>query len=157
MAQVILAKRVNAPLSRVWASWNDFGNIDRFNPNLVDSRLLTDESKPTRVGTRRQCDLIDNKNWIREEIINYQPMQSLTVAVYDGTVPVKSMIVKFEFEEISALRTRIRLTADFQPRFGVLGQLMASLMKKQFARMLGAMLDGNAAYVEAAEPLSAAA
>ena len=157
MAQVILSRRVNASMTEVWASWNDFGNIYKFNPNVSDSRLLTDESTPTRVGTRRQCDLTDNKNWIREEIIGHQPTQSLTIAVYESTVPVKSMIVKFEFEEISEHRTRVRLTADFEPKFGVLGQLMVPLMKKQFARMLGAMLDGNAAYIERDESLSAAA
>jgi hypothetical protein len=157
MAQVILARRIDTALADVWASWNDFGNIFKFNPNLADSRLITDTSKPTRVGTRRQCDLSDGKNWVREEIIDYRPMQRMTIAVYESTVPVKSMLVKLEFEEISALRTRVRLTADFEPKFGVLGRLMIPLMKKEFEKLLGAMLDGNAEYLQHQSPMSAAA
>ena len=157
MAQVILAKRVDAALEDVWASWNDFGNIDRFNPSVSSSRLLTDVSKPTRVGTRRQCDLSDNKNWVREEIIDYRPLEIMTVAIYDSTVPIRSMVAKFEFEKISDTRTRVRVTADFEPKFGVFGKMMVPMMKKQFSKLFGEMLDGNAEYVERDRSISKAA
>jgi uncharacterized protein YndB with AHSA1/START domain len=157
MATVIVSKRINAPVEAVWESWNDFGGIDKFNPMLKKSFLLTDENKPTRVGTRRQCDLNDNKNWLREEIIDYQPNKLLKIDIYDSSMPVKSMQATIDFEKISDDRTRVRFTSEFQPGMGVLGKLMVPLMKRQFAPMLQAMLDGNAAYVECQQNVPKAA
>jgi uncharacterized membrane protein len=47
---------VNAPIDQVWASWDKFGDIQDFNPNLNSSKLLTG-SISTGVGAKRQCDL----------------------------------------------------------------------------------------------------
>lgn len=157
MAQLILAKRVNASIEDVWASWDDFGNIARFSPSLSASYLLTDKDESTQLGSGRQCDFADGKNWVREKVIGYEPLKRLKVDVYDGTVPLKSMVATFDFEEISAQRTRVRMTVDFEPKHGVLGKLMIPLMKKQFGKLLGQLLDANAAYVERGELVQEAA
>ena len=157
MAKLILSRRVNATIEDVWNSWNDFGNIYKYNPGLRASRLLGDPDVPTRVGTRRQCDMADGRNWIREEIVDYRPGELIRLDVYDGTVPLKSMIVDIEFEEISELRTRVRFTAEFEPKFGIVGKLMAPLMKRQFEPMLQALLDANADYVENGKEVAIAA
>lgn len=148
MAKVIVSKRVNAPLQDVWNSWDDFGGIYKFNQSVTHSRLLNNDSVATRVGTRRQCDLSDGKNWVQEEIIDLQPNRSMKIDVYDGTLPLKSMVATVEVERISSERTRVRFTADFEPKFGLLGKLMVPLMKRQFRSMLQSLLDGNALYVE---------
>jgi uncharacterized membrane protein len=148
MAKVIVSKRVDASIAEVWASWDDYGNIDRFNPSITRSYLVTDDTQPTRVGSKRHCDLADGKNWLREEVIAYEPKQSLKIDIYDGSMPLNSAVATFEFESIAPERTRVRMTMEFEPKFGVLGRLMEPLMKRQFAPMLQAMLDGNAAYVE---------
>ncbi len=67
------------------------------------------------------------------------------------------MVATFDFEEISARRTRVRMTVDFEPKHGVLGKLMVPLMKKQFGKLLGQLLDENAAYVERGELVRQAA
>jgi ribosome-associated toxin RatA of RatAB toxin-antitoxin module len=157
MATVIVSKRVNAPVEAVWESWNDFAGIDKFHPLLKKSYLLTDESKPTRVGARRQCDLSDNKNWLREEIIDHQPNKLLKIDIYESSMPVKSMQATIEFEKISEERTRVRFSSEFQPGMGILGKLMVPMMKRQFAPMLQALLDGNAAYVERQQTVAEAA
>ena len=157
MAQLVLAKRINASIEDVWASWDDFGNIARFSAGIAGSRLLTDESQPAQVGTTRHCDFADGKNWVREKIIDYRPMESIGLEVYDGTVPLKSMAATFDFEKISDSRTRVRMTVNFEPKFGILGKLMVPLIKKQFGKNLGELLDGNAAYVERGEPVQEAA
>jgi len=42
MAEISLSKTVNAPAGQVWASWDDFGNIYKFNPGIAASKLLSD-------------------------------------------------------------------------------------------------------------------
>jgi ribosome-associated toxin RatA of RatAB toxin-antitoxin module len=148
MPKVIVSKRINASVDEVWASWDDFANIYKFNPNLSGSHLVSSDDVATRVGTQRQCDMVDGKNWIREEIIDYKPGKLMKLDIYDGTLPLKSMVVDIEFEELSSNRTRVRFTADFEPKFGVAGKLMVPLMKRQFQPMLQALLDANADFVE---------
>ena len=157
MARVTVTRRINAPIEDVWKTWDDFGNIFRFNPNLKHSRLLSDPGKPTGVGTERQCDFADGKNWIRERILEYRPMKSLKVDVYDGTMPLKSMVATITFEEVRTGRTRIRMSADFELKMGLIGKLMTPLMRRQFRPMLQALLDCNAAHVEHGEVVPAAA
>lgn len=157
MSRVIVSKRVNASIEEVWKSWDDFGNIYKYNPNLKGSRLLGDANVLTRVGALRQCDMSDGKNWVREEIIDYHPGKSMKIDVYDGSLPLKSMTATVEVEAISEDRSRVRFTADFQPKFGLIGKLMAPLMKRQFEPALQALLDGNARYVESGKEVAIAA
>lgn len=81
----------------------------------------------------------------------------MKIDVYDGSLPLKSMTASIEVEKISERRTRVRFTADFVPKFGILGKLMAPLMKRQFEPLLQALLDGNAKYVEQGEKTAIAA
>lgn len=157
MAKVTVSKRVDATIEEVWKSWDDFGNIYKFNPSVTHSKLLNNEKTPTRVGTKRQCDFTDGKNWVREEVIDYQPKKFMKIDVYDGTLPLKSMVATIEFEKIADTRTRVRFTADFQPKFGVAGLLMVPLMKRQFGKMLQSLLDDNAAHVVKAMQIPVAA
>lgn len=157
MPRVVVKKQVAAPIQQVWESWDDFGNIYKFNPNLRHSRLLSESGKPTGIGSERQCDMADNKNWIRERIVEYKPPYLVKIDIFDGTLPMKSMQAMFNFQEQSRDVTQVRMTVDFEPRFGVLGQLMAPLMKRQFRPMLQALLDCNAAHVERGEVVPRAA
>ena len=157
MARVTVTRQVEAPVDEVWKSWDDFGNIYRFNPNLRHSQLLSDPDKPTGVGSERQCDFADGKNWIRERIVDYRPGKSIKIDIYDGTMPLKSMSGTLVFEEIRGGKTRIRMTVDFEPRMGVVGKLLTPLMRRQFRPMLQALLDCNAAHIERGDVVPAAA
>ena len=68
MAVVVVDQTVEAPVADVWASWDAFADIVKFNPLLKDSYLLKD-SADTGLGALRQCDFSDGKNYIREKII----------------------------------------------------------------------------------------
>ena len=45
-------------------------------------------------------------------------------------------------------KTEVTMSAAFEPKFGLLGKLMAPMMKRQFRSLLASVLAGNAAYVE---------
>ena len=156
MAKVTVSETVDAPLADLWASWDDFGDIYRFNPNLKTSFLL-DGSATTGLGARRQCNLADGKNHIQERIIEYTPQKKLVIDIYHGTLPLKSALATFDFESLGPGKSRVTMTMDFTPKFGPLGLLMVPMMKPQFRRMLGALLKANAGYVERGEEVRVAA
>ena len=146
MQTITVKKIVEAPVEQVWESWDDFGNIYKFNPSISASRLLSDDS--TGIGARRECDLKDGKNWVREKIVDYVPLKKMRIDIYDSSMPIKTMSATVTFRAIADAKTEVTFWAEFEPKFGFLGRLMAPLMKRQFRPMLASMLDGNADYVE---------
>lgn len=156
MATVTVKRSIRASLAKVWASWDDFGNIYKFNPNLQGSHLL-ERSPETGVGARRQCDLADGKNYIREKVVGYEPERHLSIDIYEGTMPLKSAKADFTFRQEGAEQVTVTMTMHFVPKFGLLGALMVPMMKPKFRSMLQAMLDGNAAYVEYGQRVTQAA
>ena len=154
MAQVEVERIVDAPLSEVWASWDNFGDIRIFNPNLSDSFLING-SQPTGLGAMRQCDMKDGKNYIRERIVGYEPERRLEIDIYEGTLPMKDLRAVFTFDALGPARTRVTMTMHFTPGMGFVGRLALPLMKAQMARLLGGLLTGNKAYVERGETVVA--
>ena len=156
MATVTVTQEVNASVPAVWAAWDDFGNIFRFNPNLKGSHLIND-SAPTGLGATRQCDLADGKNYIRERVIEYKPMQQIVIDIYEGTMPLKKAVATFNFNETTANKTKVSMTMDFEPKFGIIGKLMTPMLKSKFRQMLGNLLKANAEFVETGKEVKAVA
>ncbi len=148
MAEVTISRAVDAPLEQVWASWDDFGNIYKFNPNIASSRLLSDKDAATAVGSRRECEFNDGRNWVRERVTQYEPRKLLALELYEGSIPVSTLDAKFEFRKLNEGTTEVSITAAFEPKGGFLGKIMVPLMKRQFRQLLAALLDENAVYVE---------
>jgi len=147
LAEVIVKSVVHASVSEVWASWDDFGNIERFNPNLKKSFLI-ESSKKTGLGATRQCDFSDGKNYIQERIVEYIPQKKMVVDIYNGTVPLKSATAKIELNPMNNNTTQVIFTMNFVPKMGLLGRLLIPLMKPQFRKDISKLVDGNKAHVE---------
>lgn len=147
MAKVTITTTVNAAVQDVWASWDAFGDIYKFNPNVDRSKLLSG-SKASGLGAKRRCDLADGKSFINEVITSYEPERFMAVDIYDGNIPLKSAEVSFLFEAVGASKTKIETTMEFQPKFWILGALMIPLMKVQMKKALRGMMSGNQQFVE---------
>ena len=156
MAQVTLTRKINAPIADVWATWDDYGHIDRFNPNLSKSFLING-SQETGEGAERQCDLADGKNFIQERVVDYVPERRMALDIYNGTLPLKRAKAIIELRPLSVNETELRFTMEFTPKMGLLGRLMVPLMKPQFRKLLGKLVDGNKAYAERGEEVARAA
>ena len=156
MAQVILTREINAPVAEVWASWDDYANIDRYNPNLKQSFLING-SDATGMGATRQCDLEDGKNYIQERITRYVPEKRMTLDIYNGTLPLKKAEADIRLRPLGPTRTELQFIMRFTPKMGLLGLLMVPMMKPQFRKLLGKLVDANKAYVERGEEVSRAA
>lgn len=155
MATVTVRRTVAAPPSEVWASWDDFGGIAAFNPNLRGSRLMPG-SAPTGLGATRQCDMKDGRNHIRERVTAYEPSRRMVVDIYEGTMPLKRAEATITLEPKGPRSTEVAMRMEFTPKFGPLGAMMVPMMRPQFRRMLQALLDANAAYVERGQTVRAA-
>lgn len=155
MPTVTVHRTINAPLSEVWAAWDDFGNIAKFNPNLSSSHSLPG-SQPTGQGATRQCNLADGKNHIRERIIDYAPRSRIVVDIYEGTMPLQRAVATVTLRAAGRERTEIDMKMEFVPKFGLLGRMMVPMMKPQFRKMLNGLLGANANFVERGIVLNAA-
>ncbi|MEM8814554.1 MAG: SRPBCC family protein [Pseudomonadota bacterium] len=150
MYNVTVARTLNAPLDAVWESWADFGNVAVWHPLVAHSKLLGDPAEAVQVGSRRQCDLADGKNWVREEIVEMQQDRRIGIKLYEGTMPLKTALATVAFGTPDAARTRVHLSMDFEPKFGLLGRLMAPMIKRQFKRMFAEILATNERHVSGA-------
>lgn len=156
MPQVILERVIEAPVEKVWETWDDYAHIEKFNPNLARSFLL-DGSAQTGLGAERQCTLTDGKNFIQERIVTYTPNQQMKIEIFNGTFPLNDNFATIDMRQIGPNRTRLTFTMEFVPKYGLLGRMMLPIMKPQFRRLLGKMMDANKAYVERGEVVARAA
>lgn len=147
MAKVTVTQQVNAPLSKLWESWDEFGSIDRFNPSLTRSFLLDDRLE-TGLGAKRQCDFNDGKNYVQEEIIDYAPHRKLVIDIYKGSLPLKRAVATFDFKNLGPERSQVTMTMDFTLKYGVLGWMMIPPLKAQFRKRLGELLVANKQFIE---------
>lgn len=147
MPQVTVTRQVNAPISKVWESWDDYANIDKFNPNLKKSFLIG-KNGSSGLGATRQCDFEDGKNFVQERIVEYVPEQKIAVDIYNGSIPLKTAKAEISMKSIGSDRTELTFTMHFVPKMGLLGKMMVPMMKPQFRKALTKLIDGNRAYVE---------
>lgn len=149
MAIVIAHKRIYSSIETVFECWNEgFGDVYKFHPALIHSRILDSSPVKGGLGAIRQCDMKDGKNWAREEIIKSQTNKQIVIKIIEATVPLKTAIATFDLKKVNDDQTAVRLTMDFEPKMGLLGKMMLPMMKKQFGGMLQDLLDANAAYLE---------
>lgn len=146
MTNVTLDRVIDAPLERVWASWDAFGDFDAFNPALKSSHILSG-SAATGLGAQRRCDMKDGKTFVEEKIIGYEPQSKMVITVTKGNMPLKSAIAEVTFQAEGPSATRVRFAMTFEPK-GVMGHLMAPMMKVMMRKVVTNVLAGNADYLK---------
>lgn len=150
MTKIVVNETVNAPIAEVWKSWDQFGDIARFAPNIKESHLLPGSAE-TGMGAERHCLLADGKSYLREKVIEYVPEQRLKIDIFDSSMPMKSGYAVFELTPKGADMTNVQMTIEMVPTMGIAGKALMGMMKPIFTRQLQSMLHGNAAYVERGE------
>ncbi|SIT16471.1 Polyketide cyclase / dehydrase and lipid transport [Roseivivax lentus] len=148
MPTAVVKTVIEAPVSKVWATWDNFGHIDKFNPNLKRSFLI-DKSASTGLGAQRQCDLADGKNHVKERIVEYVPERLMVVDIYDGTIPLKSATARIALVPLATGRTELTFSLSFVPKLGVLGRIIGPLMKWQIRKQIAQLVAANRRFIEA--------
>lgn len=140
---------INEPLSKVWESWDRFGEIARFNRGLRASALIPG-SPATGKGARRRCDLKNGKSFLLEEITDYRQGERMEIVVFDSNLPVRTVRLRLTFQAPTAATTRIAAEVDFTMKFGLLGRVMKLAARKAFRGDITRLLQANKDFNEAA-------
>ncbi len=147
MAKAFNSRVVDAPIEKVWNAWDRFADIDFFRA-AVDKSYLMEGTPQEGLGAKRHCDLSDGKNFLEEEIVEYIPNSLISYAVVNGSMPLKSAVARIELKDLGKNRTEMQFTMDFEPSMGIFGKMMLPIMKPQFTKTLGRILDGYKAGIE---------
>lgn len=149
MSEVILKRTVNVPIEAAWDIWDDYGNIVKFNPFLSGSHVLAEsEVETTGLGCKRVCEFKDGKNYLKEEITEYEPYKKMVLDIYASTLPTKEAKATIAFEALHTQSTEVTFTMAFTPKMGILGKVISPLMKMQFSKLLGQMMDAFVDYAQ---------
>lgn len=147
MPEVVLKRVVNVSIETAWGIWDDYGNIANFHPMLSGSHVLAESAgESTGLGCKRVCEFKDGKNYLKEEITEYVPYQKMVINIYDSTMPLKEAKAIITFNTLHLLRTEVTFTMQFTPKMGLLGKVITPLMKMQFSKILGQMMDSFSDY-----------
>ena len=141
MTKIIETFKSNASPEAAWALLSDFGNIDFFNPNLKDSYLLEGSSE-TGVGTLRQCNLADGKNYIRERVVDWKEGESYTIDIYEGTMPLTNILTTLGVRP-KGQGSELFMEMEYTPKYGPVGAIMNVVMLRRYVRgMMAKVLSG---------------
>ncbi|NOZ32422.1 MAG: SRPBCC family protein, partial [Alphaproteobacteria bacterium] len=143
MSNLRVTHETSASPQACWDLIADFKNIAVFNPNLSRSYLLEGSSE-TGVGTTRQCDLKDGKNFIRERVLEWNEGSDYTVEIYEGSMPVDKAIIKIGITPLPLAGGGTQVFMDFAyaPRMGPLGKVLdVVMMRAMFKKMLQRVIE----------------
>ncbi len=136
---------INAPGVRVWEALGDIGSISRWNPGVVRSYVTTDKTRG--MGAGRHCDL-GGKNYLDEEVVEWEPSHALTMRVIGTNLPFKAADIRFRLRP-EHWTTVVTVSHEYTLKFGLLGRLLDLLfVRPAYKRGMTALLRGLRDHVE---------
>ncbi len=141
-------RQLDAPAGEVWAVLaDDFGRPHQWAAGIRAARLIGNQQRGP--GTSRRCELGRGK-FIVEEVQQWSDGRSLTYAVTDTNMPVKSGEVTWSVIPLSGGRSTVRVETTYQLKHGVVGALMNHLVaRRSFLRQFEETLLGLERHVQA--------
>jgi carbon monoxide dehydrogenase subunit G len=139
---------VAAPKEAAWAVLADYGNVHAYVRGILDAYLTTEQA--SGVGMTRYCALppmMMMKQYIVEEITAWDEGRSFTYIITDAAAPIADASVAWSVEG-NDRRSRIRARVSYRPK-GVMGRLMAPMMRKQSPKQMNAALADMKQHLEA--------
>ncbi len=127
MHVLTVAQEINVPANKLWPVLDDFGNVFAFHPDVRESSVINDIE--TGMGARRVCHFNDG-NSIKETVVRYEPGQGYSVTMEEFTMPIKEGLIHLDVFPVNEHRSRVTVRMEFEPKFGIFGWLMATVMIK---------------------------
>lgn len=141
--------QIDAPVDKVWRTLADLGSIDKWNPGVAKSYATSEATQGE--GATRHCDLESGNAQLEERAFDWREGEGFKIDVYKSSLPLKRNIVSFEIEP-SGDGTLVRVTADYQLKYGPIGALMDILIgRRQAQKGFDEMLAGLKYHVETGE------
>ena len=151
MTTITGSTRINAPKAHVWELIADLGAVANFHPFATGSHYTSQQK--TGDGASRICEF-GPKLTLEETAVEWREGEMYTVAVdfIKGTKPPIN-----DMRGSMALRadgdaTIATITINYQPRFGIIGQIMDRVMiQPQYRKILPAVMQGLKHHAETGE------
>lgn len=131
MHVVTATRTIAADHPKVWSALADFGTIHRFHPGVRKSH--TCNGVTTGMGAQRVCQFYDGGT-VKETVIGFEENRAIDVELSDFSIPLKRCYLRLEALPLSDGATQTSISVRFEPKFGVLGWLLAHLMMKALMR-----------------------
>jgi len=125
----------------VWQKWSDISGIYKFHP-LISRSPVTSAVK-SGLGTDRSCYFHDG-NEMTERVVEYDAgKRRMNLSMDAAFMPIKNATAEIYLISLLNSKTKVKSIMSFEPKFGVLGTLLASLvLKPKMKGMLNQLLSG---------------
>jgi len=137
---------VNASLDKVWAVLTDLELLDKYDPTVKKSTLVSAEKNG--IGAKRRVDMLDGKNWFEENVSVFKPNEALTYELTACSFPIHQLKHSYSFEKAGD-QTRVKQVMEYTVKFGLFGKLLDGLMiRKQSDSGIKKFFAGLKSYAE---------
>ncbi len=137
---------INAPVEKIWEALSSIDNLDKFDPTVKKSTVLTTEK--CGIGSKRKVDMLDGKNWFEEKVIAFKPNEALAFQLTDCSFPIHGLTHSYSFEKIGH-QTTVKQVMEYSVKFGLLGQFLDFIMiRKQTNSGIQKFFEGLKEYAE---------
>lgn len=137
---------INAPIEKIWEALSSIENLDKFDPTVKKSTVLSTEK--SGLGAKRKVDMLDGKNWFEEKVTVFKTNEALAYQLTDCSFPMDSLMHSYSFEKIGN-QTKVKQVMEYKVKFGILGKLLDSLMiRKQTSSGIVKFFNGLKEYAE---------
>jgi ligand-binding SRPBCC domain-containing protein len=136
---------VEAPPERVWKVLASLDLLDRYDPGVAKSEIVT----PSREGpgSARRCDLKPG-GWFKERVADWKPNESLSFELFECTLPVRKLKHSYTLTPDGS-GTTVRQRMEYELKFGLFGKLMdATVVRRKWDDGIKGFFAGLKRYVE---------
>ena len=131
-----LTRHIAAPVEKVWAVLDDFGDISRWSPGVKRSELTSDG--PVTEGSTRHCDFAP-LGGVNERIDTYLPNERMEVNLYETfKMPISDATADFN---IAADGEGTALTLHYRYTLNRVGRIAKGTTDKQMRKGIGGLVD----------------
>jgi ribosome-associated toxin RatA of RatAB toxin-antitoxin module len=119
---------IHAPIERIWAVLTNLELLEKYDPTVKKSRLITNE--PAKVGAARRVDMLDGKNWFEEKVTALEPKRAITFELTACSFPIHKLKHSYSFEQVDG-NVKVKQVMDYTVKFGLLGKMMDALVVRK--------------------------
>ena len=132
MRSIKVSRRISSAPEKVWAVLADFPNIASWNRGVATSFATSDSTGG--VGAQRHCDLVPFGE-LEETVTEWDDGRRMVISVDSAKkLPIAQGEVTFLLRPVDGA-TEVTLHYAYQPKFGLLGQIMGSVaLDRQLAK-----------------------
>jgi carbon monoxide dehydrogenase subunit G len=124
MRSIKVSRRIPSAPEKVWAVLADFPNIAAWNTGVAKSFATSDST--SGVGAQRHCDLAPFGE-LEETVKEWDDTRRMVISIDSAKkLPIARGQATFDLGPAGD-GTEISVTYAYEPKFGVLGQIMGSL------------------------------